>query len=71
MPEMQARAWSFRAFLTDLYKGSQAIGSFNRNPVLHGADVEYARKHWSLMLLMTLYEIRLFMFFRAQPEIIP
>lgn len=69
-PEIRKKAESFRSFLTDLFKGGQEVGSFNRNPVLHGADTEYGREDWSLMLLMSLFEVRLFEFLRAMPEVI-
>jgi hypothetical protein len=69
-PEIQARADSFRSFVTNIFKGSQDVGTFNRNPVLHGAAVDYHREDWSLMLLMSLFEIRMFMFYRKFPETI-
>lgn len=47
----------FNAFLEGLFKGSQPQDSFNRNPILHGANVNYASEQGSLTLLLVVLEI--------------
>ena len=53
----------FNAFLHKLYEGQRSGGDLNRNPILHGTDTGYATLENSLILLMTLFEIRTFLWF--------
>jgi hypothetical protein len=53
----------FNAYLTKLFEGSQPDDSFNRNPILHGANASYASEDWSLILILIVLEIRLFLWF--------
>jgi hypothetical protein len=50
----------FNAFIQKLYRGSQPNEAFNRNPILHGMNVDYYSEEWSLILLLIILEIRLF-----------
>lgn len=53
----------FNAFLYRLYEGQRSGGDLNRNPVLHGTDTGYATLENSLILVLTLCEIRTFLWF--------
>jgi hypothetical protein len=53
----------FNSFITKLYEGQQDNASFNRNPVLHGMSVNHDSEEWSLILILTLLEIRFFIWF--------
>ena len=53
----------FNAFLHKLYEGQRSGGDLNRNPILHGTDTGYATLDNSLILLLTLFEIRTFLWF--------
>jgi hypothetical protein len=57
---MGDRAVYFNAFISDLYKGGQEESSFNRNPILHGLNVDYDTEKYSLTLLLCLLEIWVF-----------
>ena len=58
----------FNAFLHKLYEGQRASGDLNRNPVLHGTDVGYGTLENSLILILTLLEIRTFLWFEKNTE---
>lgn len=53
----------FNGYLTDLFKGSQPDDTFNRNPILHGMNANYASEDWSLTLILIILEIRHFLWF--------
>lgn len=57
MPSVSDSMRYFNAFLNSLFKGRQPQDSFNRNPILHGANVNYAIRQGSLTLLLVLLEI--------------
>lgn len=63
LPGFTDSAEFFNAYLTKLFKGSQPDDSFNRNPILHGANPSYASEDWSLTLILIVLEIRLFLWF--------
>ena len=58
----------FNAFLHKLYKGQRANGDLNRNPVLHGTSVGYGMLENSLILILTILEIRTFLWFEKNTE---
>ena len=60
---MSDSAAMFNAFLHRLYSGQARDGSFNRNPILHGTDTSYGTRENSLTLILTLLEIRNFLWF--------
>ena len=60
---MTDSAAMFNAFLQKLYEGQRRGGDFNRNPILHGSDVAYDTHENSLILILTLLEIRTFLWF--------
>ncbi len=53
----------FNAFITKMYEGQQNENAFNRNPILHGMNVSYDSEEWSLILVLTILEIRTFLWF--------
>lgn len=57
---MTDNAEYFNGFIDKLYRGGQSEEAFNRNPVLHGVNVDYYSEEWSLLLLLTILEIRMF-----------
>lgn len=58
----------FNAFLHKLYKGRPANGDLNRNSVLHGTNVGYDTLENSLILILTILEIRTFLWFEKNTE---
>ena len=60
---MSDSAVMFNAFLHNLYQGQASGGDLNRNPVLHGTDLGYDALENSLILILTLLEIRTFLWF--------
>lgn len=48
---------------TLLVRWEKDSNDFNRNAVLHGANVEYGNEENSLVLILTLLEIRTFLWF--------
>lgn len=60
---MSESASMLNAFLSRLYEGRRGVDEFNRNPVLHGANVTYNTEENSLILILTLLEIRNFLWF--------
>lgn len=62
----------FNAFISNLFKGSQLDDSFNRNPILHGTNIKYNSIEWSLILVLSILEIRSFLWFEQNTkQIIP
>lgn len=55
---MSDDARMFNAFLSRLYEGKRGATEFNRNPILHGANVTYDTEENSLLLILTFLEIR-------------
>lgn len=60
---MSESAGMLNAFLSRLYEGKRGADEFNRNPILHGANVTYNTEENSLLLILTLLEIRIFLWF--------
>lgn len=65
---MSDNAKYFNAFITKLFEGQKDAHSFNRNPVLHGMNVNYDSEEWSLILVLTVLEIRQFLWFEKYTE---
>jgi hypothetical protein len=61
--EMSDDAVHFNAYLHTLYEGQKTSTDFNRNPILHGVNVGYDSEEYSLMLILTLLEIRDYLWF--------
>ena len=55
-------AQDFNAFISKLYEG-QKNDDFNRNPVLHGTNLTYDTEEYSLILILSILEIRTFLWF--------
>ena len=67
---MTDNAEYFNGFIDKLYRGGQNEYSFNRNPVLHGMNVNYHSEEWSLILMLTILEIRMFIWHEQKlPEL--
>ena len=60
---MSESAGMLNAFLSRLYEGKRGADEFNRNPILHGANVTYNTEENSLILILTLLEIRSLLWF--------
>lgn len=53
----------FNAFIQKLFEGSKGpTADLNRNPVLHGFRVDYASHDDSMLLVLSILEIRLFLY---------
>ncbi|MFH2135374.1 MAG: SEC-C domain-containing protein [Pseudomonadota bacterium] len=65
---MSDSAQYFNAFITKLFEGKKDDQAFNRNPVLHGMNVTYDSEEWSLILVLTILEIRQFLWFERNTE---
>jgi len=59
----------FNAYITKLFEGQKEVSAFNRNTVLHGMNVSYDSEEWSLLLLLTVLEIRQFLWFEKTQKI--
>lgn len=68
LPGMTDSAGFFNAYLSKLFQGSQEEGSFNRNPILHGADPDYPSEERSLTLILIVLEIRSFLWFEINTK---
>lgn len=51
--EIQEHALEFNAFLSETYKGGAQDDEFSRDPILHGANPNYGKEEWSLLLVLT------------------
>lgn len=60
---MTDAAAHFNAFIHQLFEGQKGSNDFNRNAILHGANVEYGTEENSLVLILTLLEIRTYLWF--------
>lgn len=57
----------FNAFVHKLFEGSKGVSeSLNRNPILHGFDVDYLSANNSMLLMNSILEIRMFLRWEAQ-----
>lgn len=56
----------FNAFVNNLYEGSKPAENFNRNTILHGANVQYQSEEHSILLLLAILEIRTFVFYERE-----
>lgn len=50
----------FNGFIHKLFEGSKDADSFNRNPILHGFKVDYFSEEHSILIILSILEIRLF-----------
>jgi len=50
----------FNGFITKLFEGSKDADSFNRNPILHGFKIDYYSEEHSMLIMLSILEIRLF-----------
>lgn len=57
---MKDNAINFNAFTHKLFAGSGKPDEFNRNPILHGFNVDYFSEEHSLLLMLSIIEIRMF-----------
>jgi hypothetical protein len=60
---MSDDAAHFNAFLHQLFEGQKGAKDFNRNPILHGANVGYDTEDYSIVLILILLEMRTFLWF--------
>lgn len=53
----------FNAFITRLFEGGKEASEFNRNPILHGFGLNYNTEENSMVLFMSILELRNFLWF--------
>ncbi len=58
----------YNGFIQKLFAGSGNPSDFNRNPILHGINVNYHSEENSLLLILAILEIRNFDFFYKNSE---
>ncbi len=51
---------NFNGFIHKLFEGSKDADTFNRNPILHGFNVNYHSQEHSMLIMLSILEIRLF-----------
>lgn len=68
--EVQDQAREFNAFLSDIFEGHAPDDAFNRNSILHGANLGYAREDWSLVSVLTVLELHFFFWFREKLDVV-
>jgi hypothetical protein len=57
----------FNAFVHKLFEGSKGVSeSLNRNPILHGFDVDYLSADDSMLLINSILEIRMFLYWEEK-----
>lgn len=66
---MTESAGMFNGFLARLYEGQKEDTAFNRNPILHGANVTYHTEENSLILILTILQIRTFLWFEKHTQL--
>lgn len=54
----------FNSFITNLFKGNVDPSEFNRNPILHGTSFDYNTENNSMILFLSILEIRNFIWMR-------
>ncbi|WP_245304957.1 YecA family protein [Rhizobium multihospitium] len=64
---MEDAVEAFNSFISKLYEGQKDDG-FNRNPVLHGMNLNYDNEEYSLILLLAICEVRTFLWFEENTE---
>ena len=57
---MEDDAKNYNAFIHKLFEGGKDENTFNRNPILHGFNINFESKEHSLLLILAIMEIRLF-----------
>lgn len=62
--EVKDNARDFNNFINRLFKGSQNQDSFHRHPILHGVNTKHYSEEHSLILLMSILEIKVFLHFQ-------
>lgn len=55
------KAKYFNGFITRLFEGGKDSSEFNRNPVMHGFGLDYPTKEYSMILYMSILELRNFL----------
>ncbi|SPY35875.1 Uncharacterised protein [Porphyromonas cangingivalis] len=50
----------FNGFISKLFEGSKDGDSLNRNPILHGFDIQYYSEENSMLIMLSILEIRMF-----------
>ncbi|MBS1683982.1 MAG: SEC-C domain-containing protein [Bacteroidetes bacterium] len=58
-------AKDYNGFITRLFEGGGDPNSFNRNPILHGTNTNYHNENHSLLLILSIIEVRSFKFSEA------
>mgnify|MGYP004688748551 CR=1 FL=1 len=53
----------YNSFITRLFEGGKAPSEFNRNPILHGFGLDYPTEENSMILFMSILELRNFLWF--------
>ncbi len=53
-------AQNFNSFVNKLFEGSKNPADFNRNVILHGFNINYYSEEHSILLILSILEIRLF-----------
>jgi hypothetical protein len=53
-------AMYYNGFIQKLFAGSGNADDFNRNPILHGFNIDYISEEHSLLLILSILEIRMF-----------
>jgi hypothetical protein len=61
-------AENFNSFIHKLFEGSASPEKFNRNPILHGFKTDYHNADNSLLILLSILEIRLFKWWDIKVE---
>jgi|GEM_PF-2115158 len=53
-------AQNYNGFIHKLFEGSKDADTFNRNPILHGFKLDYYSEEHSMLVMLSILEIRLF-----------
>lgn len=60
----------FNAFIAKMFEGGADEQDFNRNPILHGVNINYHSEAWSIILVLTILQISNFIWFIKNTPII-
>lgn len=61
-------AENYNNFITKLFAGNSSGDKLNRNPILHGFKIDYHSEEHSLLIMLSIMEIRLFMWYQNKTE---
>ncbi|MEZ5196372.1 MAG: SEC-C domain-containing protein [Bacteroidales bacterium] len=61
-------AQNFNNFITKLFSGSTGPDAFNRNPILHGFKLDYHSEEHSLLIILSILELRMFNWWQRNVE---